>query len=217
MLKRRANRYGLSRVGAIGFALLAATFSGCKEKPAPVPQKEVLPMPKKAVQQRITSAGKATVPPGPGGKAAPVAAVAPAAAKVAVQKQVSTAKPALLPGGISLDFANRRDPFRPFVQAPPQQATARSAKHVKDALPIQSFDAEKFRVSGIITGVKENSALVIAPNGKGYVVREGMLIGSNDGRVKRITNSTVEVEESFRDDNGRMKKRLVILALIRKK
>jgi len=88
---------------------------------------------------------------------------------------------------------------------------------LKDALPIQSFDTEKFRVTGIITGVRENSALVIDPNGKGYVVREGMMLGSNDGRIKRITSSTVEVEENFRDDNGRVKKRVVKLALTRKK
>ena len=88
---------------------------------------------------------------------------------------------------------------------------------MKDPLPIQSFDTEKFKVSGIITGLKENSALVIDPNGKGYVVKEGMQIGNNDGYVKRVTNSTVEVEECFRDDNGRVRKRLVKLTLIRKK
>ena len=52
---------------------------------------------------------------------------------------------------------------------------------------------------------------------KGYVIKEGMQIGSNEGLVKKVTNSTVEVEESFRDDNGRVRKRLVKLPLIRKK
>jgi len=222
MLKRKAklNRFFWGGWGVI--ALFAAILPGCKEKPAPPAQKEVLPMPKKPVQQKMTSVGKAAAQPGQPqpasvNKGAPAVVTPPVTAAAAVQKQVSTAKPALPPGGVSLDFTNRRDPFRPYVQAPIPHANAKSLKPVRDLLPIQSFDTEKFRVSGIITGIRENSALVIDPNGKGYVVREGMLIGSNDGRVKRITNTAVEVEESFRDDNGRVKKRLVKLALTRKK
>jgi len=104
------------------------------------------------------------------------------------------------------------------MPAPTQAVGGKAAKgRVRDPLPIQSFETEKFKVSGIVTGLKENSALVIDPNGKGYVVKEGMLIGNNDGHVKRITNSTVEIEESFRDDNGRVRKRLVKLTLLRKK
>ena len=55
------------------------------------------------------------------------------------------------------------------------------------------------------------------PNGKGYVIKEGMQIGNNDGRVKKVTASSVEVEESFRDDNGKVRKRIVKLTLLRKK
>jgi len=55
------------------------------------------------------------------------------------------------------------------------------------------------------------------PNGKGYVIKEGMQIGSNDGRVRKVTASSIEVEESFRDDNGKVRKRIVKLTLLRKK
>ena len=88
---------------------------------------------------------------------------------------------------------------------------------MRDALPIQSYDTEKFRITGIITGIRENSALVVDPTGKGYVLKEGMQIGSNDGRVKKVTASSIEVEESFRDDNGKVRKRIVKLTLLRKK
>lgn len=139
--------------------------------------------------------------------------------KPGIQKQVTSARISLPPAAINLDFTNRRDPFKPFIQAPvtKQAGSGKDSRMVKDALPIQNFATENFRISGIITGIKENSALVIDPKGKGYVVREGMLIGNNEGRIKRITNSTIEVEEKFRDDNGRVKKRLVKLALTRKK
>jgi len=75
----------------------------------------------------------------------------------------------------------------------------------------------KVRVSGIITGLKENTALIIDPAGKGYVVREGMLIGINDGRINRITPSAIEVVEQYRDDNGHLRKRNILLALPKKK
>lgn len=196
--------------GWLLFMLLLAAVPGCKKKatpPPPTPQ--VAPLPKKpqpgqpvaaasAVQSKVSSAKK------PGGIAA-------------VQKQMSS--PRLRPPtGVSLDFTSRRDPFRPYVQAPVAQSAGKvSRSRVKDPLPIQTFDTERFKVSGIVTGLKQNSALVVDPTGKGYVVKEGMPLGNNDGFVKRVTNTTVEVEETFRDDNGRLRKRLVKLTLIRKK
>lgn len=208
MTKRRSNICLLTR-GWLLFALLVAAVPGCKKKEAPPPPPQVAPLPKKAqppspanaVQAKVSSAKK------------------PAGA-VPVQKQLSSVSRQQTPGAASLDFTNRRDPFRPFVQVPSTQQSAAakvSKSRVKDPLPIQSIDTEKFRVTGIITGVKQNSALVVDPAGKGYVVKEGMPLGNNDGYVKRVTNSTVEVEETFKDDSGRTRKRLVKLVLIRKK
>ena len=80
-----------------------------------------------------------------------------------------------------LDFSGRKDPFKPFIvqQQSALRAPERRARAI-DMLPIQSYDVTKFKVSGIIAGLKENKALVIDPAGKGYVVKQGMLIGSND-------------------------------------
>lgn len=183
------------------FAFLALTASGCKKKDSP-PAPQAIPLPQKTVSA-------------PSAPAKPIMANR-SAGKSAVQKQISTAKKTVPPGGVSLDFTNRRDPFKPFIQAP-QQDAGKSKIRQRDALPIQSFDTEKFRISGIITGLRENSALVIDPAGKGYVIKEGMQIGNNDGRVKKVTASSVEVEESFRDDNGKVRKRIVKLTLLRKK
>jgi len=193
---------------------------GCKkETPLPPPQATPLPAKKDQaapVQSTVSSArGSAAKSPVQN----PVQKQL-STSKQAVQKQMSSSRLPVRPTAPSLDFTNKRDPFRPFVQMPAQQALPKSSKtkiRTHDPLPIQSFDTEKFRVSGIVTGLKENSALVIDPKGKGYVVRAGMPIGSNDGYVKSITDSTVTVEESFSDDNGRVRKRLVKLTLLRKK
>jgi len=246
-MKRRKSRINIYRIiGNIcfGFVTLVLVIPGCKKKEvAPPPAAvKVTPLPSRAVQSNSSAAKKAPVQPTGGAPtaapasapaalpkpaAAPparVAATAPAAAPapapVPVQKQMSSHRLAPASKGANLDFTSRRDPFKPFTEAPPAKekvVVGKPEKPERDVLPIQRFDVEKFRISGIITGVRENSALILDPNGKGYVVKSGMLLGSNDGRIKRITESSVEVEESFRDDGGKLKKRLVKLMLIRKK
>jgi len=146
-----------------------------------------------------------------------VKAAAPQAAPP-VQAQVSSAKLSRS-SGQPLDFSNKKDPFRPFTPEPMPQARAKSVPSARtaDLLPIQSYEVNKFRVSGIIAGLKENTALIIDPAGKGYVVREGMLIGLNDGRITRITSSAIEVVEQYRDNNGHLRKRNILLTLPKKK
>jgi len=214
MLKRRSKISSIVRCGLL-ISLLSVATPGCKkEAPPPAPVK---PLPTKTVP----------VVPGAVAPAAPVKPLqaalssarkdaSPAPAQNAVQKQLSTAKLLSTPAAVSLDFTNKRDPFKTFIQTPTKQSVGVRSR-TRDPLPIQRFDTEKFRVSGIITGLKENSALVIDPDGKGHIVKAGMPFGSNDGRVRRITNTTIEVEESFSDDSGKVKKRLVKLTLIRKK
>jgi type IV pilus assembly protein PilP len=132
-----------------------------------------------------------------------------------VQQQLSSAAAAKP----QLDFRTRTDPFKPFavVVAPAKTEQQKASRPAVDLLPIQSFEVSKFKVAGIIAGLKENRALLIDPNGKGYVVQEGMLIGSNDGRITRITASSVEVDERFREDSGRVRKRKIVLTLAKKR
>lgn len=137
------------------------------------------------------------------------------AAASAVQKQTSSLRHVLPPETI-LDFSKKKDPFKPFVSQPTIAVKAVNRKSAGDSLPIQSYDVNKFRLVGIIAGLKENRALVIDPLGKGYVVKVGMSIGSNSGKIVRITASAVDVLEQFRDDNGITRKHTVRLTLSQK-
>lgn len=165
----------------------ALTFPGCKKKEQPSPPAQPKP---------------AAKPPLP------------------VQKQATSAKNAVI-GEQPLDFSKKKDPFRPFAAEPVEQSQQKARAAVAAArvglLPIQSYDVNKFIVSGIIVGLKENTALIVDPAGKGYVVREGMLIGINDGRISRIRASSIEVVEQYRDDNGLVRKRTIMLTLSKKK
>jgi type IV pilus assembly protein PilP len=149
-------------------------------------------------------------PTSPPSKTTPAVKVLPP-----VQRQPSSAKIGenLAP---SLDFNNRKDPFKSFVAPQAQIAKPGASVGTKQLLPIQSYELGKFKVAGIIVGLKENTALVIDPAGKGYVVKQGMLIGSNDGRVTKVTATTIEVIERY-NDNGRIRKRTSKLILPQKK
>ena len=168
--------------------VVALLVFGCTKKEAPPPQ-----------------------PPQPKTVAKPVQ-------PVPVQVQATSSR---TPGAVStlLDFNGKKDPFKPFAEAHAPQAQAKPAPSVRtgDILPIQSYEVSKFRISGIITGLKENTALIIDPAGRGYVVREGMMIGIYDGRITKITPSAIVVVEQYRDDNHHLRKRNIILTLPKKK
>jgi type IV pilus assembly protein PilP len=127
-----------------------------------------------------------------------------------VQKQVSTAVQAVPQ---RTDFASKKDPFKPFVVAPKVPVAAKTGSSV---LPILAYDVTQFRLIGIIAGLKESRAMAVDPAGKAYVLKEGMHLGKNDGRITRITNSYVEVTEQYREDSGKLKTHVVRITLPRK-
>lgn len=144
------------------------------------------------------------------------AKVAPAQTRP-IQKPNSSAL-RLPPPANQFDFSSKKDPFKPFVmvKAPPVNSSATTRKALRDALPIHSFEVSQFKLIGIITGGRENQAMVTDPGGKGYVLKVGTTIGKNDGKVASITSSGVDVLEQFRDDNGRVRKEKIKLTLPRK-
>jgi type IV pilus assembly protein PilP len=156
---------------------------------------------------------------------APVAAPpAPVQSKVqqakAVQKTVSSSsvKLAPLPSTNQFDFSGKKDPFKPDIAI--KTATAPLPDDIKKALkgglPIHSFDVSQFKLIGVITSAKENQAMVVDPNGKGYVLKIGMTIGKNDGRVTAVSINGVDVVEQFKDDSGRVRKENIRITLPRK-
>lgn len=150
--------------------------------------------------------------------AKPAAAVQKSAtgARSGVQKTISAARTTSVS---AIDFTTKKDPFKPAVTAPvpTEKRGEQPIKKAGDQLPIQSYETDKFRVVGIITGIKENRALLIDPAGKAYVVRQGMAVGSSDGIVAKVNPNSLEIVEKFRDDDGHVRKRTVKLTLTRKK
>jgi type IV pilus assembly protein PilP len=135
-----------------------------------------------------------------------------------VQKPVSTAMRPLSPPANQFDFSSKKDPFKPFmlVKAAPVQSSENARKLLRDSLPIHTLEVSQFRLIGVIINGRDSKAMVTDPAGKGYVLKVGMTVGNNNGKVVSISTEGVEVLEQFKDENGRVRKENIKLTLPRK-
>ncbi len=127
-------------------------------------------------------------------------AVKKSKAKVAAKKQAPQEKaPELekVEPKYVYEAAGRRDPFLPLMQI--RKPVSESGQPLT---PLQKFDLGQFRLIGVIVGRNEPMAMVMAPGGKAYVLKRGIKIGKNAGRVTDIREDAVVVEERFYDFAG---------------
>ena len=90
----------------------------------------------------------------------------------------------------------RRDPFAPIIVK--QEVTAK----LSDRPPLERYNLYEFKMMGVIWGGFGYNAMLEGPDGKGYFVRVGTVIGPNKGVVKKITQSSIVVEEKFKSISG---------------
>ena len=91
----------------------------------------------------------------------------------------------------------RRDPFVPLsrIRRPIESSD-------EPATPLQSYDLSQFRLAGVIVGKGASKAMVIAPDGKSYILSKGVKIGKNSGVVITISSQSVLVKEKYFDFSG---------------
>jgi type IV pilus assembly protein PilP len=94
--------------------------------------------------------------------------------------------------------AGRRDPFQPLVVAARQAVAAPE----EPLTPLQTYDIAQFRLIGIIVGKGEPRAMIVAPDGKSYILQRNIKIGKNGGKVTEVQREMVLVEEKFEDFAG---------------
>ncbi|MEO5363552.1 MAG: pilus assembly protein PilP [Magnetococcus sp. DMHC-8] len=100
---------------------------------------------------------------------------------------------------------DRRNPFQAPVAVLPDESTGpgpRQQTRIKEYL--ESFQLDSLKLVAILFDVTSRSpahlqgspvAMVEDPDGTGHVVREGSYIGVNEGRVARIRDGEVVIEE----------------------
>ncbi|HXI09900.1 MAG TPA: pilus assembly protein PilP [Thermodesulfobacteriota bacterium] len=70
--------------------------------------------------------------------------------------------------------------------------------------PLECCDVSQFKLLAVIVAQENSSALLQAPDGKRYIVKNGDLLGSRDGRIVRIKQGSLVVREKTLDEAGRV-------------
>ncbi len=95
----------------------------------------------------------------------------------------------------------KRDPFRsPFEDLEADEIVGSEDDRVIG--PLQTYDLSSFTVSGIIWGTTSPTAMVVAPDNSSYIVKVGTLIGKNWGKVTKIKQDRIVVQEVIRKGSG---------------
>lgn len=132
----------------------------------------------------------------------PKSAVTPTAAEVKAEEKPVTVY-AYAPAG-------RRDPFMPIIVKEEKKALAGTKA------PLERFPVNEFKLAGIVWGGLGYHAMLEGPDGKGYFIRVGTKIGPNQGVVKKITQTTMIIEEKYKDPTGEMKRKEITIELRKK-
>jgi len=149
-----------------------------------------------------------------------------AATAPAVKKEVGAAKqPASAPAvsvqtfaaEFTYDPAGKPDPFMPLVSdaaITSQKTAGQAAPEDADLPPLQKYDLSEFNlVAIIIRDDNSSTAMVEDKAGYGYILKQGMLIGKNNGIIRQITPNTIVVEEKTVDPSGSEKNNTVTLSV----
>jgi type IV pilus assembly protein PilP len=90
----------------------------------------------------------------------------------------------------------------PFVSHIMLLKGARTAKKIKG--PLECCEVDQFKLLAVIVAPTNSSALLQAPDGKRYIVKNGDVLGSREGRIIRIRSGSLTVRERMLDEAGKV-------------
>jgi Tfp pilus assembly protein PilP len=177
--------------GPVLFIISLLALGGCGEKtPEGSSAHKMLP-----IARPVQSAPPQSMPqPGP----------LPPKEKPVIPAPIEMAGPATAP----YTPAGKPDPFLPAEIL----LDSRGRKKTK-VLPLEQFEISDYELVGIVTGSGIKKAMIQDLSGKGYLVQIGTTIGKRGGKIIRIAEREVVIEEVFQDFLGRKSVRKVSLKL----
>jgi len=131
----------------------------------------------------------------------------PPAPQAAVEEQVAVeAEATPTPPGYEYDPTGRREPFEPLIQdvIPENEDPILPPDEEELKMPLQKFEVNQLKITGIVMGSFGDYARVIAPDGKSYTVNVGTLVGTHEGEVISITDNALVVREIIRYESGKV-------------
>ncbi len=167
--------------------LLTLAGTGCKDKPA---------VPKAVKKKIVPAASSSATTPAPVSEAA--GTEAPEASGLMPLLQASAETPAITEAAKP---AEKRDPFRSFIEVKSGSATTR--KQVRRLqTPLQKYTLDQLKVVGVIDGGRVKKALLEDDAGKGYVVSTGDYVGNQGGRIIAIKSDRLVIQETRMNARG---------------
>jgi type IV pilus assembly protein PilP len=115
------------------------------------------------------------------------------------------------------DPAGKPDPFIPLISEAAmttQKAGVQEAPEAEDLAPLQKYDLSELNlVAIIIRDDNSRTAMVEDKAGYGYILKQGMLIGKNNGVIREITPTSIVIEEKAVDSSGKEKVNTITLSV----
>ena len=109
------------------------------------------------------------------------------------------------------------DPFVPFIQAQEQKRPLVQPEKKKRVLtPLEKVEPAQLKLVGIIWYADRPEAalaMVELPDGKGFILKKGVLVGRNGGQVIKISPDQVLIQEEVINIFGKLEKRNIALKL----
>jgi type IV pilus assembly protein PilP len=115
------------------------------------------------------------------------------------------------------DPTGKPDPFMPFIRRVAEERLdpVRSETD-RPRTPLEMVEVRELRLEGIIQSIDAPDsamAMVELPDGKGFILRKGMVVGKRQGIVEEIGQDRISVRERYVTLFGEEKSRDVVLKL----
>jgi type IV pilus assembly protein PilP len=113
-------------------------------------------------------------------------------------------------------FANRPDPFLPFIKKDETQQVDPDSEILSDdnkpLRGMQLFEPGQLKLVAVMSVGNEKIALAEDVTGKGYRLNENMPIGRH-GVIRRIGDGQVEITETYKTKTGRTVTKEIVMRL----
>lgn len=108
------------------------------------------------------------------------------------------------------DSKGMRSPFRSLIKVTKKKDKKGTTVATS---PLESFDASDFKLLAIAGKAGKYTGLILAPDNKSYIVKEGTVLGLHEGKIKQIGLIDLVVEEYIMDYTGELKPNQIVLEL----
>lgn len=111
--------------------------------------------------------------------------------------------------------SNMTDPFAPFNLKPQQTASGgpRPDRNRRRE-PLEEFPLDALKMVGTLTRANQSWAVIVAPDGTVFRAKVGDHVGQNFGRIRKISDSKIDLVELIQNPIGEWIEREASLAIV---